>query len=52
MLIKVASSLTYSLYILVVGVFKGVHTLAHYYFLWETISIVNNSCRPNSLRKG
>ena len=24
--------------------FKGVHTLAHYYFIWETIPIVNNSC--------
>ena len=34
MFIKVASSLTYSLNILV-RVFKGVHTLARYYFIWE-----------------
>ena len=42
---KIASSLYYSFYILiVVGVFKGVHTLASYYFVWETIPIVNNFC--------
>ena len=38
MLIKVASFLD----IHVVGVFKGVHTLARYYLIWETIPIINS----------
>ena len=41
---KVASSLSYSVDIHVVGVFKGVHTLDRYYFIWETISCVEKCC--------
>ena len=43
MLIKVASSMSYKLDILVVGAFKGIHTLARYYLIWEIIPIMNNS---------